>query len=78
MAKTKSLVHSIKFGIAKRAHNCKGNSRHRINQGDLRLEVKNDRDWDKYCVECCERILVKLKSDTENIISDFNSRKGDQ
>jgi len=43
--------------IAKRAHNCQGNTRHRIARGDKRLNVRNGRSWDRYCLECAKVIV---------------------
>lgn len=62
--------------VAQRAHNCQGNSRHRIERGDQRLKVRNGRKWDHYCLECAKSImhrdLAKLKSNARQLESDVS------
>ncbi|MCD9548663.1 hypothetical protein GLP21_08460 [Photobacterium carnosum] len=63
MAKVKALLISSRFAIAQREHGCKANSKHRIKNGDERFEIKNDRNWDKYCLACGLKILDKAQTD---------------
>lgn len=57
MPRIKSLVTRVEIDAAKKAHNCQANARHRIVQGDKRLNVRNGRSWDRYCLECAKVIL---------------------
>ncbi len=56
MPRIKSLVTRAEVDVAQRAHNCQGNTRHRIERGDRRLKVRNGRSWDHYCLECAKVI----------------------
>jgi len=55
----KSLVMQVGVDVAGRAHNCQGNSKHRIEKGDIRLKVRNGRGWDHYCRTCAENIITR-------------------
>ena len=57
MPRIRSLLPRIEVDVAKRAHNCKGNRRHRINGGERRLKVRNGRSWSHYCLECASTIV---------------------
>ena len=57
MGKVKSLILSVNVDHAKRAHNCQANSRHRIQKGDKRLNVRNGRSWDRYCWDCSQKMI---------------------
>jgi len=56
---TKSLVVQVRVDTAGKAHNCQGNSKHRIERGDVRLKVRNGRSWDHYCRACAENIITR-------------------
>jgi hypothetical protein len=62
----KSVVIQVEIDEVKKAHNCQANSRHRLEMGDKRLEVRNGRSWDHYCAACAsviiERDITELKS----------------
>lgn len=58
MARIKSLIVQVKIDRAGAAHNCKGNARHRVEKGDVRLKVRNGRSWSHYCVSCAEIIIA--------------------
>ncbi len=64
MARVKSLITGTTVDQAKKSHNCQANSRHRINMGDVRLNVKSGRSWDRYCLACAQEIL---RRDAEKI-----------
>lgn len=74
MPRIKSLLIRTELDVAKRAHNCQGNVRHRIERGDRRLKVRNGRKWDHYCLECAKtmmaRDLIKLESNARQLESD--------
>ncbi len=57
MPRFRSLLIRTEMDVAKRAHNCQGNTRHRIACGDKRLKVRNGRNWDHYCLECARAIM---------------------
>jgi hypothetical protein len=59
MPRIKSLLTTVEIGTVKKAHNCQGNAAHRLQQGQRRLEVKNERSWDYYCLDCGMRILER-------------------
>jgi hypothetical protein len=68
---TKSLMLPVRICEAQRAHKCKANKNHVIAQGDFRLEVKHDRNWDKYCLECGHKIVLKLQNDSSTFMAEF-------
>lgn len=57
MPRIRSLRIRAEVDVAQRAHNCQGNTRHRIERGDKRLKVRNGRSWDHYCLECAMNIV---------------------
>ena len=57
MPRIRSLRIRAEVDVAQRAHNCQGNTRHRIERGDKRLKVRNKRSWDHYCLECATTIV---------------------
>ncbi|WP_187970333.1 hypothetical protein [Aquibium microcysteis] len=59
MPRIKSLLTTVEIGIVKKGHNCQGNATHRLQKGDRRMEVKNERSWDYYCLDCGVRILQR-------------------
>lgn len=34
-------------------------TRHRIERGETRLNVRNGRSWDRYCLECAKVIVQR-------------------
>lgn len=54
---------------AQRAHNCQGNSKHRIERGDKRLKVRKERSWDHYCLECAAVILRRDLETLKDMVS---------
>ena len=70
---TKSLITTTKFTHAKREHKCKANKKHTISQHELRLEVKNDRNWDKYCMHCAAIIIKKMEDDSVVLSNQFRA-----
>ncbi len=53
----KSLVTRVEIDTAGKAHNCQASAKHRIEKGDVRLKVRNDRSWDHYCLDCAKKII---------------------
>jgi hypothetical protein len=52
VAKPKSILLRIEVDRAQRAHNCQHNGRHRLQRGDLRLKVIQNRSPEHFCVPC--------------------------
>ena len=59
MPRIKSIVIRVEIDQAKKAHNCQANASHRIQGGDTRLNVRNGRSWDRYCVSCAKMIIER-------------------
>lgn len=58
MPKTKSLLIRAEPDVVKRAHNCQGNRRHRLQAGERRLKVRQGRSWEYYCGTCASAIVA--------------------
>lgn len=59
VGKTKSFLKNISIDTAKLSHSCKHNKKHKINKGDKRLKLKEDRAFQHFCVECARESLKK-------------------
>lgn len=68
MPRIRSLITTVELDIAKRTHECQGNSAHRLSKGDRRLAVKKDRGWDYYCIDCGRRILERDASKIASVL----------
>jgi hypothetical protein len=55
----KSLLVSMTITEAKQAHNCRFNKKHRIEKGDARLTIKQDRNDHHYCLSCARKFIAK-------------------
>lgn len=64
MPRIKSLVIRSEIDNALKAHNCQGNASHRLIKNDIRLKVRNGRNWDHYCFNCA---TTMLKRDIEKL-----------
>lgn len=69
MPRVKSLLTTVEVDVAKRAHDCQGNSAHRLAKGDRRLAVKKERGWDYYCIDCGIRILERDAERVQSMLS---------
>jgi len=58
VARPKSLILSMKWTAAGRAHDCRHNKTHRIEKGQRRLTIRADGDEHHYCVACAKAFLV--------------------
>ncbi|HIF9061610.1 hypothetical protein [Photobacterium damselae] len=67
----KSLMLPARICEAQRTHRCKANKNHTIAQGEYRLEIKKDRSWDKYCLECGNKIVTKLMEESSRLKDEF-------
>ena len=55
MARPRSLIVSMEWTYAGRAHDCRNNNKdHRIEKGQRRLTIKCDGDEHHYCVACAK------------------------
>jgi hypothetical protein len=59
MPRIRSLVTHVEIDVALKAHDCQGNSQHRILRGNARLKVRNERGWDHYCLSCARTIIQR-------------------
>jgi hypothetical protein len=50
----RSLIVSMEWTAAGRAHHCRYNKKHRLEKGDRRLTIKSDGDEHHYCVHCAK------------------------
>jgi hypothetical protein len=57
VGRLRSLLIKVEIDSAQRAHKCQANSRHPIKRGDLRLNVRAGRGWDRYCMDCARKIV---------------------
>ena len=58
MGRNRSLCIPAKVDVAQRAHNCKGNRRHRIQGGEKRLNVHIGGNWyHRYCLDCARKMI---------------------
>ena len=58
MGRLRSLLVKVEIDTAQRAHKCQANARHGIKRGDLRLNVRAGRGWDRYCMDCARKIVA--------------------
>jgi hypothetical protein len=59
MPRPKSILQRAEVDEAKRAHNCQHNAAHRLQRGDMRLKVRNQRSTDHYCAVCALAIISR-------------------
>jgi hypothetical protein len=57
VGRVRSLLIRVEIDAAQRAHKCQASSRHPIRKGDLRLNVRAGRGWDRYCMDCARKIV---------------------
>lgn len=57
MPRIRSLLNPVQIDVVQRAHDCQGNSAHRLAKGERRLAVKKERGWDYYCLACGVKML---------------------
>lgn len=50
----RSLLVSMEWTVAERAHDCRYNKKHRLQKGDRRLTIKSDGERHHYCVACAK------------------------
>jgi hypothetical protein len=57
MPRPKSIIQRVEIDEAKKAHSCQHNARHRLQRGDKRLKVWNQRSYEHYCAACALKII---------------------
>lgn len=57
MPRPKSIIQRVEVDEAKKAHNCQHNARHRLQRGDKRLKLWNQRSYEHYCTACGLKII---------------------
>lgn len=71
MPRPKSIIQRVEVSEAKKAHNCQHNPNHRIERGDKRLTVLNQRSREHFCINCAldiiERDIAKLHGLAEQL-----------
>ena len=67
MPRIRSIIIRAEVDTAKRAHNCKGDDRHRLHGGETRLNVRNGRGWDRYCLKCAITIVQRDKDKLDTL-----------
>ena len=73
MPRIRSLRTRAEVDVAQRAHNCQGNTRHRVERSDKRLKVRNGRSWDHYCLECARTIVSRDIGALEALTHDLDA-----
>ena len=58
MPRPRSLIVSMAWTQAGRAHDCRYNKNHRLEKGQRRLTIKSDGDEHHYCVACAKTFLA--------------------
>jgi len=58
MARPRSLIVSMEWTQAGRAHDCRNNKDHRVEKGQWRLTVRSDGNDHHYCVRCAKTFLA--------------------
>jgi hypothetical protein len=69
----RTLVIRVEIDEALKAHNCQGNSKHRMERGARRLKVRKGRSWDHYCVPCALVILRRDIAELQALERQFQS-----
>jgi len=59
MPRIKSILIRVEIDQAKKAHNCQANATHRIERHHPRLNIRNGRNWDRYCLLCAKTIIER-------------------
>lgn len=66
MPRPKSTIKQTMVDVALKSHNCQHDEKHRIEKGQKRLKIRNDRNFENYCIDCGKRIITddieKLKA----------------
>ncbi len=58
MPRHRSLIVSMEWTQAGRAHDCRSNKNHQLEKSHRRLTIKSDGDEHHYCVACAKTFLA--------------------
>ncbi|BCZ98031.1 TPA: hypothetical protein JBH59_05595 [Legionella pneumophila] len=72
MPRIKSLITRFNIDEAQKAHNCQANNKHRIEKGNKRLKVSNQRSWDHYCLDCGKKIVQRDIVKLQKLLEELN------
>ena len=73
MPRPKALLKNISITQAKRAHNCRSNSNHRIQMNEFRLTMKEGRKVQHYCLDCARRFIDAASEELSSLREKINS-----
>ncbi len=73
MPRIKSIVLRVEIDQAKKSHNCQANAAHRIQAGDTRLNVRNGRSWDRYCISCARTMIERDIAELQALQRNFQT-----
>jgi hypothetical protein len=59
MPRPKSILQRVEVDEAVHAHSCQHNSAHRLERGDKRLKLWNQRSCEHYCSVCALEIIER-------------------
>lgn len=62
MSSQRSLLRSIKTGVAGRSHKCRANAKHALAKGDPILLIKIERNEYHYCVDCALKFVATART----------------
>jgi hypothetical protein len=68
MPRPRSLIVSMEWTQAGRAHDCRFNGNHRIQKGQRRLTIRADGEEHHYCVGCAKSFLAADIKRLENLL----------
>ena len=71
----KSILVRALVDEAKHAHNCQHNARHRLQRGDRRLKVTENRADEHFCVSCALKTIERDKAKLDRLARQL---KGDE
>lgn len=75
MARVKTILLRLNVDKAQRAHCCQHNKNHRLETGDIRLKITNDRSHEHFCADCALEMIdsaISRLMQLKNQIQDVN------
>lgn len=73
MSNQRSLLRSVRTGIAGRAHKCRANAKHALAKGDPILVVKIERNEYHYCAACAVKFMNTARARLQDIEDDLTA-----
>jgi hypothetical protein len=59
MPRPKSILQRVEVDEVRRAHDCQHNKCHRLQRGEKRLKLWNQRSYEHYCAACALDIIAR-------------------